>query len=43
VDALRGIYPRVKTCTAQGIEEISDEQVAQVHQSIIDGRRRPAE
>ncbi len=43
VDALRGIYPRVKTCTSRGIEEVSDEQVAQVHQSIIDGRRRPGE
>jgi len=43
VDAVRGIYPRVKTCTAEGIEEISDAQVAGVHQSIIDRRRRPVE
>ena len=43
VDAVRGIYPRVKTCTSGGIEEISDEQVAGIHQSIIDGRRRPVE
>ena len=43
VDAVRGIYPRVKTCTSRGIEEISDEQVAGIHQSIIDGRRRPTE
>jgi proteasome beta subunit len=43
VDAQRGIYPRVKICTSGGIEEISDEQVAGIHQSIIDGRRRPVE
>jgi proteasome beta subunit len=43
VDAHRGIYPRVKTCTSKGIEEIADEQVAQIHQSIIEGRRRPVE
>jgi proteasome beta subunit len=43
VDAVRGIYPRVKTCTSKGIEEISDPQVAGVHQSIIDDRRRPVE
>ena len=43
VDALRRIYPTVKTCPSQGIEEISDTQVAEVHQSILDGRRRPTE
>ena len=43
VDSVRGIYPRVKTCTSRGIEEISDERVAGVHQSILDGRRRPVE
>ena len=43
VDSVRGIYPRVKTCTTKGIEEISDDQVAEIHQSIIDGRRRPVE
>jgi proteasome beta subunit len=43
VDTLRGIYPRVKTCTAEGIEEISDARVAEIHQSIVDGRRRPVE
>ena len=43
VDAVRGIYPRVKTCTSEGIWEISDTQVAEIHQSIIDGRRRPTE
>jgi proteasome beta subunit len=43
VDTLRGIYPRVKACTAQGIEEIADEQVAQIHESILQTRRRPRE
>jgi proteasome beta subunit len=43
VDTLRRIYPTVKTCTSKGIEEISDSQVAEFHQSIIDGRRRPVE
>jgi proteasome beta subunit len=43
VDAERGIYPRVKTCTSEGIAEISDEQIAQVHQTIVSGRRRPVE
>lgn len=40
VDTLRGIYPRVKTVTDKGVEEIGDEEIAQVHQSIQDGRRR---
>ena len=43
VDAERGIYPRVKTCTSDGIEEISDEQIAQIHQTIVSSRRRPVE
>ena len=43
VDTVREIYPRVKTCTSEGIEEISDSRIAQIHQSIIDGRRRPVE
>lgn len=43
VDTQRGIYPRVKTCTSQGIEEIPDEQIAQIHQSVIEGRRRSGE
>jgi proteasome beta subunit len=40
VDTLRGIYPRVKTVTERGVEEIGDEQIAQVHQQIQDERRR---
>lgn len=40
VDSLRGIYPRVKTVTERGVEEISDEQIAQVHEQIQDERRR---
>jgi len=42
VDLHRGIYPRVKTCTAAGIEEVGDDEIAQVYQSVIEGRRRPA-
>ena len=38
VDAVRGIYPLVKICTTGGIEDVSDEEVAQVHQNIIDVR-----
>jgi proteasome beta subunit len=43
VDTQRGIYPRVKTCTSEGIEEIPDEQIAQIHQSLVEGRRRGGE
>jgi proteasome beta subunit len=43
VDAGRGIYPRVKTCTAAGIEEISDEEVAGAYQAVISARRVPGE
>ena len=43
VDLHRGIYPRVKTCTATGIEEVSDEEIAQAYQTIMSGRRHPGE
>ena len=43
VDVLRGIYPRVKTCTANGIEEILDDEIAQAYQEIISSRRQPGE
>lgn len=39
VDAERGIYPRVKTVSAEGVEEIPDEEIAQVHRSILERRR----
>lgn len=40
VDLERRIFPRVKTCTADGIEEISDDEVAQVYQQVLESRRR---
>jgi proteasome beta subunit len=41
VDLERGIYPRVKTCTARGVEDVSDEEIAQAYQQILERRRRP--
>lgn len=38
VDTQRGIYPTVKICTEGGIEEVSDDEVAQVHQSLVEAR-----
>ena len=40
VDTIRGIYPRVKTVSAEGVETIGDDQIAQVHQELLDQRRR---
>lgn len=39
VDAARGIYPIVKICTRDGIEEVPDEAIAQAHQAIVEARR----
>ena len=39
VDLERGIFPRVKTVTAEGVGEVSDEQIAQVYQTVLDSRR----
>jgi len=41
VDIERGIYPRVKTCTASGVEEVSDDEIAQAYQRVLERRRRP--
>jgi proteasome beta subunit len=41
VDLERGIYPRVKTCTARGVEDVSDEEIAQAYQQVLERRRRP--
>lgn len=41
VDLQRGIYPRIKLVTEAGIEEVGDEEIAQVYQGIIAARRRP--
>jgi proteasome beta subunit len=43
VDIHRGIYPRVKMCTANGIEEVGDEEIAQAYQGIMAARRQPGE
>ena len=39
VDVLRGIYPTVKTCTAQGIEDVPDAEISAVYQQLMDSRR----
>lgn len=40
VDLERRIFPRLKTCTAGGIEEIADDEVAAIHQRVLESRRR---
>ena len=40
VDLERGIFPRVKTVTASGVGDISDDQIAQVYQTILEERRQ---
>jgi proteasome beta subunit len=39
VDTLRGIYPTVKTCTARGVEDVADEEIARVYRGLLEGRR----
>jgi proteasome beta subunit len=41
VDLERSIYPRIKTCTARGVEDVSDEEIAQAYQRVLERRRRP--
>jgi proteasome beta subunit len=41
VDLERGIYPRVKLVSDGGIEDVGDEEIAQVHQGVLASRRRP--
>lgn len=41
VDLERGIYPRVKTCTARGVEDVTDDEIAQAYQQVLERRRRP--
>jgi len=43
VDLERNIFPTLKTCTASGVESISDDEVAQAHQDVLERRRRGAE
>ena len=41
VDLERGIFPRIKLVGAEGVEEVADEEVAQVYQDVVAARRRP--
>jgi proteasome beta subunit len=41
VDLQHGIFPRIKLVSAAGIEDVGDEEVAQVYQGVLDSRRRP--
>jgi proteasome beta subunit len=43
VDLERKIYPTIKTCTARGIETISDDEIARLHGDVLERRRRSAE
>jgi len=42
VDLQRQIFPRLKLVSADGIEEVGDDEIAQVYQEILAGRRRPS-
>ena len=42
VDVVRGIYPTVKLCTARGIEDVPDAEIAAAWQRIMDSRRSGA-
>lgn len=39
-DFIRGIFPTMKTVTAQGIEDVEEDRVQAVCQSLVEGRRR---
>ena len=41
VDLERGIFPRLKLVSESGIEDVGDEEVAQVYQGVLESRRRP--
>ena len=43
VDLERNIYPTIKTCTARGIETVSDDEIARAHRDVLERRRRPVE
>jgi hypothetical protein len=34
----RGIYPNIFTCDAQGIQEISKEEIAETHRRVLEAR-----
>lgn len=39
-DFIRGIFPTIKTVTAQGIEDVEEDRVQAVCQSLVEARRR---
>jgi proteasome beta subunit len=43
VDLERNIFPTLKTCTARGIDSVSDEEIARAYRELLEQRRRPAE
>lgn len=42
IDVLRGIYPTMKLCTARGIEDVPDTEIAGVYQRLLGSRRSGA-
>jgi proteasome beta subunit len=38
VDVARGLYPNIFTCDAQGIQEISKEEIAEMHRRVLEAR-----
>jgi proteasome beta subunit len=38
IDVLRGIYPTIYTCNAQGIQEVSNPEIAEVHRRVMEAR-----
>jgi len=38
IDAQRGIYPTIYTCNTQGIQEVSKEEIAEVHRRVLEAR-----
>jgi proteasome beta subunit len=43
VDTLRGIYPLVKLCTAEGITSVGEDEIRRVYEGLIEERRRSRE
>jgi len=38
IDVTRGIYPNIFTCNAQGIQEVSKEEIAELHRRVLEAR-----
>jgi proteasome beta subunit len=43
VDLERNIFPTLKTCTARGIDTVTDDEVSRAYREVLEQRRRPAE